>query len=133
MKLVLLSGGTGTPKLLQGFMEVLEPREISVVVNTGEDKWLPHGYFSPDMDTVMYTLGGVIDEGTWHGIAGDSFFTHHRLRALGGEGIFTHRRPGQGHPHTEGGASKRRLHPGGGHSYHSSRHGHRKQIAAHDQ
>lgn len=83
MKLVLLSGGTGSPKLLQGFMQLLAPEEITVVVNTGEDMWLPYGYFSPDLDTVLYTLAGFVDEERWSGIAGDSFNTHNRLREMG--------------------------------------------------
>jgi LPPG:FO 2-phospho-L-lactate transferase len=81
--IVLLSGGTGTPKLLQGLIESIPPDEISVVVNTGEDFWLPHGYFSPDIDTVLYTLSGVIDDDAWHGIKGDSYTTHSRLLELG--------------------------------------------------
>jgi LPPG:FO 2-phospho-L-lactate transferase len=81
--IVLLSGGTGTPKLLQGLMRLLPQEEISVVVNTAEDTWLPHGYFSPDMDTVLYTLAGIIDDEAWHGIKGDTYHTHHRLLSLG--------------------------------------------------
>ncbi|MEE9594864.1 MAG: 2-phospho-L-lactate transferase [Candidatus Hydrothermarchaeales archaeon] len=81
--LTVLSGGTGTPKLLQGLKEVLNQDELSVIVNTAEDSWLAHGYFSPDVDTVLYTLCGLIDDGTWHGIKGDSYHTHDQLIALG--------------------------------------------------
>jgi len=81
--IVLFSGGTGTPKLLQGLIELVPQEEISVVVNTAEDCWLPHGYFSPDVDTVLYTLSGLIDDEVWHGIKGDTFFTHRQLLALG--------------------------------------------------
>lgn len=81
--ITILSGGTGTPKLIQGLTELLPQEEISVVVNTAEDCWLPHGYFSPDVDTVLYTLAGIIDDAVWHGIKGDTFTTHSRLLALG--------------------------------------------------
>lgn len=81
--LAVLSGGTGTPKLLQGLKEVIGAEDLAVIVNTAEDKWLPHGYFSPDVDTVLYTLCDLIDEGTWHGIRGDSYRTHDRLVELG--------------------------------------------------
>ncbi len=81
--ITLLSGGTGTPKLLQGLMEIIDQSEISVVVNTAEDSWLPHGYFSPDIDTVLYTLCGIVDDALWHGIKGDSHQTHDRLLELG--------------------------------------------------
>ncbi|MEE8167950.1 MAG: 2-phospho-L-lactate transferase [Candidatus Hydrothermarchaeales archaeon] len=80
--LALLSGGTGTPKLLQGLKQVLGEEEIAVIVNTSEDEWLPHGYFSPDVDTVLYTLSGQINEETWYGIKGDTFFTHEQLNNL---------------------------------------------------
>jgi len=83
LMITLLSGGTGTPKLLQGFLQVVDESEIAVIVNTAEDKWLPHGYFSPDVDTVVYTLAGVIDDSCWHGIAGDTFHTHRRLVEMG--------------------------------------------------
>jgi LPPG:FO 2-phospho-L-lactate transferase len=81
--IVVLSGGTGTPKLLQGLVEVMPSEDICVVVNTAEDCWLPHGYFSPDVDTVLYTLAGIIDDEVWHGIKGDTFTTHRSLNALG--------------------------------------------------
>lgn len=81
--LAILSGGTGTPKLLQGLKEVVSQEELAVIVNTAEDSWLAHGYFSPDVDTVLYTLCGLIDDETWHGIKGDTYYTHDRLIALG--------------------------------------------------
>lgn len=81
--IVVFSGGTGTPKLLQGLLKLLPQEEISVVVNTAEDAWLPHGYFSPDVDTVLYTLAGIIDDEVWHGIRGDVYSTHEALLDLG--------------------------------------------------
>jgi LPPG:FO 2-phospho-L-lactate transferase len=81
--LVILSGGTGTPKLLQGLKEVVEPGEMAIIANTAEDEWLPHGYFSPDIDTILYTMSDQINEKTWYGIKGDTFVTHERLLKLG--------------------------------------------------
>lgn len=81
--ITILSGGTGTPKLLQGFMDILDPEEISVIVNTAEDRWLGHGYFSPDIDTVVYTLAGIVDDNSWHGVRGDTHHTHDQLLRLG--------------------------------------------------
>ena len=77
--ITVLSGGTGTPKLLQGLMQVIPPEDITVVVNTAEDMWLPHGHLSPDIDTVMYTLAGIVNEDKWYGIKGDTFNTHNYL------------------------------------------------------
>jgi|Deesub1362A_J573_1020465.scaffolds.fasta_scaffold01131_6 LPPG:FO 2-phospho-L-lactate transferase len=79
MKLVFLSGGTGTPKLLRGVKNC----EFSVVVNTAEDLWISGNYVSPDIDTVIYTLAGLIDEERWWGIRNDTFLVHEFLNSLG--------------------------------------------------
>ncbi|GBE54311.1 MAG TPA: 2-phospho-L-lactate transferase [Euryarchaeota archaeon] len=85
MNVVLFSGGTGTPKLLQGLVQLLKLEDITVVVNTAEDMWLPHGYFSPDIDSVLYTMAGLIDEKVWYGIKEDSFSTHNQLLSIGSD------------------------------------------------
>jgi LPPG:FO 2-phospho-L-lactate transferase len=81
--MLVLSGGTGTPKLLQGLKELLPTRELSVVVNTAEDLWISGNYISPDIDSVLYTLADLINEKKWWGIKGDKTLTHDFLLALG--------------------------------------------------
>lgn len=81
--LVLLSGGTGGVKLLSGLREVYREEKLAVIVNTADDKWLPYGYFSPDIDSVLYALAGLIDEDRWYGLKGDTYNTHEMLRILG--------------------------------------------------
>lgn len=83
--LVLLSGGTGGPKLLQGLMRVMDASDIVVVVNTAEDSWLSHGFISPDVDTVVYTLADLVDDGVWHGRRDDTFYCHEELVRLGSD------------------------------------------------
>ncbi len=78
--MLVLSGGTGTPKLLMGLKEVAD---FWVVVNTAEDVWVSGNRVCPDIDSVIYALAGIIDAGKWWGIAGDTFVTHERLKALG--------------------------------------------------
>jgi LPPG:FO 2-phospho-L-lactate transferase len=81
--ITVLSGGTGTPKLLQGMVQLLNPEDITVIVNTLENDYFSGVYVAPDLDTVMYTLAGIINEDTWYGIKGDSFITHDRLKEIG--------------------------------------------------
>lgn len=78
--LTVLSGGTGTPKLLRGFRD---SEELAVVVNTAEDIWVSNNKVTPDIDSVLYTMAGVIDEDRWWGIRGDTFATHEALKAMG--------------------------------------------------
>lgn len=81
--IVLLSGGTGTPKLIEGLRMILQDNEITVVVNTAEDLWISGGFLSPDIDTLIYLFSGVLDTRTWWGIRGDTFVTHEELLRLG--------------------------------------------------
>ncbi len=78
--MLVLSGGTGTPKLIMGLKEVAD---FWVVVNTGEDVWVSGNKICPDIDSVIYALAEVIDTEKWWGIAGDTFKTHERLKELG--------------------------------------------------
>lgn len=81
--MLVLSGGTGTPKLLMGLKELLRPEELSVVVNTAEDLWISGNYISPDIDSVIYTLADIIDEKKMWGIKGDKTLTHDSLIMMG--------------------------------------------------
>lgn len=92
-----LAGGTGTPKLLSteernstdsrtSADEAEEPvfarESVSVVGNTGDDVELGGLLVSPDIDTVLFDGGGVLDRETWWGIEGDTHETDDELFAL---------------------------------------------------
>ena len=79
----VLSGGTGTPKLLQGLKEVVNPEELTVIVNTLENDYFSGVYVSADIDSVMYTLTDLINEDVWYGRRDDTFNTHETLVELG--------------------------------------------------
>ena len=81
--LAILSGGTGTPKLLQGLCQVVGQEGLSIIVNTAEDVEISGLHVSPDLDTVLYTLAGVVNEQTWYGIRGDTFERHEELKREG--------------------------------------------------
>ncbi len=78
-----LSGGTGTPKLLSGADGVFDPSETTVIANTGDDVELGGFLVCPDVDTVLFLGGEILDRDTWWGIAEDSAKTHEELNRLG--------------------------------------------------
>ncbi|MCZ3365125.1 MULTISPECIES: 2-phospho-L-lactate transferase [Methanobacterium] len=81
--ITILSGGTGTPKLIQGIARTADPDDINIIVNTVENTYISGNYIAPDIDTVMYTLAGIINENTWYGINKDTFITHETLKEMG--------------------------------------------------
>lgn len=87
--ITFLSGGTGTPKLLRGMLDLLDEQDIAVIVNTAEDIWLSGNHLSPDVDTVIYLFAGILDTDRWWGIRDDTTITHDLLRRLGVEEFIT--------------------------------------------
>ena len=81
--ITVLSGGTGTPKLLQGIKEIVDPSELTIVVNTLENDYFAGVYVSADIDTVLYTMSDLINDELWYGIKDDTFITHERLEEIG--------------------------------------------------
>lgn len=79
MKVVLLVGGVGGAKLAYGLANTLPAEDLTVIVNTGDDFWLHGLRVCPDLDTVIYTLSGLVDPVNGWGVAGD---TTHALDAL---------------------------------------------------
>jgi len=80
--ITFLAGGTGTPKLLAGATERFEPSRLTVVGNTGDDIELGGLLVCPDVDTVLFHEGGVLDTDRWWGIDGDSHETTAELHRL---------------------------------------------------
>ncbi len=62
MRILALAGGIGGARFLRGLQKAVPDAELTVVVNTGDDITLYGLRICPDLDTVMYTLGGGIDE-----------------------------------------------------------------------
>jgi LPPG:FO 2-phospho-L-lactate transferase len=78
-----LAGGVGASKLLLGLHDVMDPRDLTVIVNTGDDITLHGLKISPDLDIVTYTLAGIVDEAKGWGYRGDTFHALKRLVAFG--------------------------------------------------
>ncbi|KAE8765481.1 2-phospho-L-lactate transferase [Georgenia thermotolerans] len=83
----LLSGGGGGAKLAEGLARAVE--DLTVVANTGDDAVIYGLSISPDLDTVMYTLAGMIDTEKGWGVDGDTFATLGALGRLGMDTWFT--------------------------------------------
>lgn len=80
--ITVLSGGTGTPKLLQGIKEIVDVKDLSIIVNTLENDYFSGVYVSADVDTVLYTMADMINDETWYGVKNDTFTTNERLAEL---------------------------------------------------
>ena len=71
--LVALAGGVGAARMLQGVVAVVDPGDVTAIVNTGDDVTLHGLHISPDLDTVTYTLAGAIDPERGWGLAGETW------------------------------------------------------------
>ncbi|QWT22767.1 2-phospho-L-lactate transferase [Subtercola sp. PAMC28395] len=93
MKITVLAGGVGGARFLRGLREHLRETlpdgvggttaEVTVVVNTGDDLWLTGLRVCPDLDSIMYTLGGANDETRGWGRLGESERVSAELTAYG--------------------------------------------------
>jgi len=87
-RIVCLAGGVGAAKFLRGLVEVVEPERITAIVNTGDDVEMHGLHVSPDLDIVMYTLAGIVDEEKGWGVRGDTFYCLEMLGRYGQETWF---------------------------------------------
>ncbi|MFC8452289.1 2-phospho-L-lactate transferase [Kitasatospora sp. NPDC057223] len=84
MRIVALAGGIGGARFLRGLKEVIAPEdEITVIGNTGDDIHLFGLKVCPDLDTVMYTLGGGIHEEQGWGRADETWSVKNEMKAYG--------------------------------------------------
>lgn len=85
---MLLTGGTGGAKLVLGFHEEAAAEDLVVVCNTGDDSVVHGLHVSPDVDTIVYTLAGLIDPAKGWGVRDDTFTVLDQLQRLGNETWF---------------------------------------------
>lgn len=86
--IVVLAGGVGAARFLQGLVQVIPQERITVIGNTGDDRDFYGLRVSPDLDIVTYTLAGVVDEKNGWGIHGDTYNTMQQLTRYGNEDWF---------------------------------------------
>jgi LPPG:FO 2-phospho-L-lactate transferase len=77
--IVALAGGVGAAKFLSGLVKIVNQEDLTIIVNTGDDIELHGLHVSADLDIVVYTLAGIVDDTRGWGIKEDTF---HCLRAL---------------------------------------------------
>ena len=88
MTVVVLTGGVGGAKLVEGLNRLLPARSLTAVVNTGDDFTHFGLPVSPDIDTLLYTLSGKANEALGWGREGETWNFMAALRSLGGEDWF---------------------------------------------
>ena len=86
--IVVLAGGVGAARFLQGVVQVIPQDQLVVIANTGDDREFYGLHVSPDVDIVMYTLAGIVDEKNGWGIRDDTFHTMKQLTSYGNEDWF---------------------------------------------
>jgi len=69
----VLAGGVGAARWLRGLSSLLDPRRLTIIVNTGDDETFFGLHVSPDVDTVLYTLAGIVNPTHGWGVHDDSF------------------------------------------------------------
>lgn len=85
MRITTLAGGIGGARFLIGLKAARPDAEITVIGNTGDDIWVHGLRVCPDLDTVMYTLGGGISVERGWGREGETFTVKDELAAYGVE------------------------------------------------
>ncbi len=84
-RIVALAGGVGGSRFVRGLRAAAPEARLTAVVNTGDDVTLHGLRISPDVDTVLYALAGLVDEKRGWGPRGDSYRCMAALGRLGGE------------------------------------------------
>lgn len=86
--ITVLSGGVGAARLLRALSVVVDPQEITAVVNVGDDLVLNGLTICPDLDTITYTLAGLNNDELGWGLSGESWRVMDELEQLGGASWF---------------------------------------------
>jgi len=86
--ITVLTGGTGGAKLVDGLRQLLPPRELTLIVNTGDDLEWWGQHVSPDLDSIMYVLAGMLSRDRGWGVDGDTFECVQAMRRMGAAAWF---------------------------------------------
>jgi LPPG:FO 2-phospho-L-lactate transferase len=81
--IVVLTGGTGGAKFVDGLQDVVPPEDLTIIVNTGDDHEWWGLYVSPDVDSITYVLAGMLSSERGWGVRGDTFHCLETMKRLG--------------------------------------------------
>lgn len=81
--IVVLTGGSGGAKFVDGLRRIVPPEDLTIIVNTGDDHdwWGLH--VSPDIDSITYVLAGMLSAERGWGVRGDTFYCLQAMKELG--------------------------------------------------
>src|SRR5215212_10490499 len=85
---VVLPGGVGAARFLEGVVQAVDPSRVTVIVNTGDDTEFYGLTVSPDVDIVLYTLAGLVEPSQGWGVRGDTYAALEMFERLGRERWF---------------------------------------------
>ena len=88
-RLVVLAGGLGGSRCVDALARAAGAEAITAIVNVGDDVDILGLHVSPDVDTVLYTLAGLLDEGRGWGVRDETYNSLEMAARLGGESWFT--------------------------------------------
>jgi len=81
--IVVLTGGTGGAKFVDGLQRIVPPSDLTIIVNTGDDHRWWGLYVSPDVDSITYVLAGKLSNERGWGVRGDTFHCLQTMKELG--------------------------------------------------
>jgi LPPG:FO 2-phospho-L-lactate transferase len=84
----VLAGGVGAARMLSGIVQVVDPANVTAIVNVGDDLELHGLRICPDLDTITYTLAGEINPETGWGLRGESWQAMDGVKRYGGVSWF---------------------------------------------
>jgi LPPG:FO 2-phospho-L-lactate transferase len=81
--IVVLTGGTGGAKFVDGLRQIVSAQQLTFIVNTGDDLEWWGLYVSPDLDSIAYVMAGLLSKERGWGVKGDTFFCLQGMGDLG--------------------------------------------------
>ena len=88
MRVAVLCGGVGAAKLLKGMTAVVPDKDLTAIVNVGDDMNLHGLHISPDLDTITYTLADAVSHDRGWGLEGESWQAMEMVARYGGADWF---------------------------------------------